>query len=83
LRAQSAAESSSINHFIQLFGYSSKYLYERRLFRLTLRGGCYVVPTKTNSNVKALTFEKDEAMNSLNDPHWLNFIEWSNREPSP
>ena len=24
---------------------------------------------------KALTFEKDEAMNAMNDPHWQNFIE--------
>ena len=39
------------------------------------RGGCYVVPNRANSNVKALTFEKDEAMNPMNDPHWQNFIE--------
>ena len=38
------------------------------------RGGCYLVPND-KSTVEALTFEKDEAMNQMNLPHWKNFID--------
>jgi predicted dehydrogenase len=38
------------------------------------RGGCYVVPNE-KSSVAALTYEKDQAMNDMNMPHWKNFIE--------
>lgn len=38
------------------------------------RGGCYVIPNE-KSQVTALTFEKDQAMNAMNVPHWENFIE--------
>ena len=38
------------------------------------RGGCYVVPN-AKSQISAITFEKDAAMNDMNLPHWKNFIE--------
>ncbi len=38
------------------------------------RGGCYLIPNN-NSKVEALTFEKDAAMNPMNEPHWKNFID--------
>lgn len=38
------------------------------------RGGCYVIPNE-KSTITALTFEKDDAMNSMNVPHWKNFID--------
>lgn len=38
------------------------------------RGGCYVIPNN-NSTITSLTFEKDQAMNEMNQPHWKNFIE--------
>jgi predicted dehydrogenase len=38
------------------------------------RGGCYVIPND-KSSLPAATYEKDEAMNAMNQPHWKNFIE--------
>jgi predicted dehydrogenase len=38
------------------------------------RGGCYVVPNE-RSQITAITFERDAAMNDMNLPHWKNFIE--------
>ena len=38
------------------------------------RGGCWVVPNQ-KSKIEPLAFENDRAMNSMNEPHWKNFIE--------
>jgi predicted dehydrogenase len=38
------------------------------------RGGCYVIPNE-KSQTAAATYEKDQAMDSMNMPHWKNFIE--------
>ncbi len=38
------------------------------------RGGCYVIPNE-KSQIAAVTYEKDPAMDSMNMPHWKNFIE--------
>ena len=38
------------------------------------RGGLWVVPNN-NSKIQPLTFEKDQAMNEMNAPHWTNFVE--------
>jgi hypothetical protein len=46
------------------------------------RGGCYVIPNG-KSQVTALTFEKDPAMNEMNVPHWKNFIECMRTREKP
>jgi hypothetical protein len=46
------------------------------------RGGCYVVPNG-RSTIEALTFEKDLAMNAMNEPHWRNFIECIRTRATP
>jgi predicted dehydrogenase len=38
------------------------------------RGGCWVVPNQ-KSKIEPIAFENDRAMNSMNEPHWKNFIE--------
>ena len=38
------------------------------------RGGCYVIPNE-KSQITALSYERDQAMNAMNVPHWKNFIE--------
>ncbi len=38
------------------------------------RGGCYVMANET-SQISAVTYEKDQAMNDMNVPHWKNFID--------
>jgi predicted dehydrogenase len=38
------------------------------------RGGCWLIPN-AKSTVQALTFENDKEMNTMNEPHWKNFID--------
>jgi predicted dehydrogenase len=38
------------------------------------RGGCWLIPN-AKSTVQPLTFENDKEMNTMNEPHWKNFID--------
>ncbi len=56
------------------FGGNATSIHGTEATLIVRRGGCYVIPN-AKSQVTALTFEKDSAMNAMNVPHWANFIE--------
>jgi predicted dehydrogenase len=41
---------------------------------LVRRGNCYIIPNG-RSSVEAVSYENNPAMNTMNVPHWQNFIE--------
>jgi predicted dehydrogenase len=41
---------------------------------IVCRGGCWIMPNKPSAEFQPATFEKDDAMNAMNIPHWENFL---------